>query len=439
MNLNPNNGESMYKKPITHRQFLVRGLAGLSCSLLVACGDGADSSSPVTDNPILTEGKAVEGPLDPIQDALMGTVISGEIAVALPVPLGPATACLGDALNRLVDGPDALLLALTGLPSGADPVGVLQAAGDQLAFSVEDFAAETQAALMVLGGQLDDCGGPRLPVAGNPLAGTPLEPVGASLENVLAALRGQGSDDDENLGPLVDALAPALAELAGAFGMLPPEVKDAPVLGGLLGALETAVADLALTMPAVGAYDAMGTQAGVESLLNNLLANVLLGVLPVSEIDEATGQDFSGQIQAGIDEATAALGDGLGLLITPLFDELLNGALEPVLDPVEGLLAELLNPSGLAAGNPLDGLLSDLAGNGTGTPLDALLALLAAGASGHPLSDLTGLIGGDISAAPLEQLTGLLGGSGLPLDALLGQLAGSGGLAALDDLLGLAG
>lgn len=430
----------MYKNRFINRQHLISGLAGLSCSLLVACGAGSDSSPRAADNPVSAGEKAVEGPLDPVQDALISSLVGTDLAVALPAPLGPATACLGDALNSLVDGPDALLLALESLPSGADPVSALQGAGGQLSFSVEDFAAQTQSALMVLAGQQGSCGGLAGPVAGNPLAGTPLEAVGAGLEDVLAALQGSGSGDDQDLRPVAAALAPALAELAGAFGMLPPEVKDAPVVGGLLTTLEVAVADLALTLPAVGAYNALGTQAGVENLLNNLLGNVLLGVLPVSEIDDATGQDFSGQIQAGIDQATAALGDGLGQLITPLFDDLLNGALEPVLDPVEGLLAQLLNPEGLSGSNPLDGLLGELAGNGTGTPLDALLALLTTGAGGNPLDDLTGLLGGDIGASPLDQLTALLGGSGLPLDALLGQLAGKGsGLPVIGDLLGLAG
>lgn len=405
--------------------------------LLGACGSSSGSSpSNALDggsNPG-GDGKSqvVNGPLDPVQDMVVSNVIGDTLGGSLPEPLGPTVQCAADALNSLVDGPDALLLALTSA-GGGDPAAALQGAGEQLVGSLTRFAAELQSTLMALAGG-SSCNtvatgsADGSPLGGNPLAGTPLEPLGAALEQLVAALGGfQGpGGDDPNLTSVTNAVTPLLAQLSSAFDMIPPEARQAPVVGGLFTTLQTATADLSQTLPFVGAYNPVGTNMGVEMLLNNLLSNVLLQVVPVAMIDEQTGQDFSGQIQAGIDTLTASLGSVSGQLITPLFNEVLNGAASPVLDPIEQLLQQLLGNLPLpgqsaASGNPLSGLLGGVAGDGSGNPLDALLALLTFGSDGSPLGALTGAVGGDAEAPQLDQLSNLLGNGAL--DGLLGQLA----------------
>lgn len=426
---------------VPHKSLLAPGLLFVSVAALSACGGGSGSTSS-SDASFDARANVVQGPLDPVQDQLVTAVLGETLGGTLPAPLGPTVSCLADAVNSLVDGPDAILAALTQLSPGAAPAAALQGASGEFVGAMERFAAELQSALMVLAGQGDTCstassGGTPDPFAGNPLAGTPLEPVGSALEDLFGGLGGfAGPEEDPNLTSVTSTLAPLLAQLSGAFDQIPAEAREAPVVGGVFTTLEVALADLSSTLPALGNYNAAGTQTGVEGLLNNLLSNVLLRVVPVEQIDEQTGQDFSGQIQAGIDTATAALGNGVGQLITPLFNDLLDGALSPALDPVEGLLAQILNQLPSGGDNPLDGLLGPLAGNGTGTPLDALLAVLTTGAGGNPLEDLTALLGGNTAASPLDQLTALLGGGGLPLDALLGQLSGlTGQLPIVGDIL----
>jgi hypothetical protein len=269
-----------------------------------------------------------------------------------------------------------------------------------------------------------DGAGEALP--GNPLAETPLAPVGVLIEQLVAALgAAQGPNGDPNLTSVTDLVAPALSELSVVLGNVPEQVEAAPVLGGLFLTLETATADLATALPAIGDYNAIESNAEIKTLLNNLLGNVLLEVIPVRAIDEQTGQNFAEQIELGITTLTDALGNVTGPIVTPLFDEVLNGAASPLLDPVESLLGQLLGivtvPTGVASGNPLLGLLSPVIGDGQNTNLDALTALLAFGSDGASLGALSEAAGGRSDASPLSQVSELPGLDAL--DGLLTQLA----------------
>nr|MBV6628312.1 hypothetical protein [Oceanococcus sp. HetDA_MAG_MS8] len=413
-----------------------------SVSLLSACGggSGSDASANASDastsnvgDQIELPGKAneVEGPLDTLQDQVVTSVLGDQIGGTLPQPLGPTVQCAADAVNSLVDAPDALLAALASLPTGADPAVAFQSASAQVAGSLERFAAELQSTLLALTGGAScstvaggDGDGEVLP--GNPLADTPLAPAGVLIEQLVAALgAAQGPNGDPNLTSLTNLVAPVLSELSVVLGNLPEQVEEAPILGGLFLTLETATADLATTLPAVGEYDPIQTNIGVEALLNNLLSNVLLEVIPVRAIDERTGQNFAPRIEQGITTLTDTLGNVTGPIITPLFNEVLNGVASPLLDPVESLLDQLLGivtvPTGVASGNPLLGLLSPVIGDGQNTNLDALTALLTFGSEGATLGELSEAAGGRSNASPLAQVSELplLGA----LDSLLTQLA----------------
>lgn len=406
-----------------------------SAALLTACGGGISANSNTSNGNPDGKSNVVEGPLDVLQDQVVTGVVGMQVGGALPQPLGPTVECAADAINSLVDAPDALLAALINA-SGGDPAAAFQQAADQFVGSLERFAADLQSTLMALTGSTSCStvaggGSSGNAQSGNPLAGTPLEPIGSALEGVLSALGGASgsSGEDPNLSSLTDVLAPQLLMLSSAFNMVPDDVKNSPVIGGLLVALRDATSDLAVTLPYIGNYDAVGTNQGVENLLNNLLGHVLLDVIPVRMIDEQTGQDFTSQIEFGMDLLAGALAQGSGLLITPLFDDLLNGAASPVLNPIESLLDQLLGNVALGGvgpgtGNPLTALLSGIVGDGNSDQLDGLLALTAFGSDDKDLFALTEAYGGDSSGSPIDQLAALVGGitGPLPLDELLLQL-----------------
>jgi len=400
---------------------------------LSACSSGSSPSSSDAVS-VGSNGKSqeVSGPLDIVQEQVVSGIVGDQLGGALPEPLGPTVQCAADAINSLVDGPDALLAAMTEL-GGGDPAAAMNDAADQFVGSLQRFAADLQSTLMALAnsGECSTVAGGTAtgdPLSGNPLAGTPLAPIGAALEPLVSSLGGlsAGNDSDPNLTTITDVIAPQLLMLSSAFSMVPDEAREAPVLGGLLLTLQDATGDLAFALPAIGDYDASGTNAGVTVLLDNVLSNVLLEVVPVRMIDEQTGQDLEGRLQPAINTLVSALGTGTSTLITPAFEDLLDGAASPVLDPVEALIGQLLGNIGIAGdpatGNPLTALLGGIVGDGNSNPLDALLGLLTTGVDGSPLSSLTSALGGDVDASQLDQVMNLSSGA-LPLDSLLAQLA----------------
>lgn len=413
------------RKPRSH---LAPALA-LGGALLLAGCSGGSSFSDTSATPGGSNGggtsASVSGPLDPLQNTL-SDVLGDQIADALPAPLNVTVECADQAVTALTDVPDAILLAVAGLPNGADPAAAFQGTSEQVIASLQSFAAKLQSSLLILAGRGSACSGT---LDGNPLAGTPLAPAGTVLEELiqtLASFNAPGSTQDPDLTAVTDAVAPLLDQLSQSLALLPAEVRNAPVIGGVLQTVESLTGDLANVLPDIGEYDAPGTTAGIEALLNNTLSNMLLHVLPVAQIEDQVGQNFSSQIQDGIDTLTAALGSGLGQLITPAFDQALDGALEPVLDPVEGLVAQVLGAVATGPANPLNGILGGLAGNG-GVPLDSLLALLTTGTGGADFTDLLSGLHLSTSGTPLDGLASLSNPANAnALDGVLGQLRGSG-------------
>lgn len=358
----------------------------------------------------------VTGPLDPVQDAL-SDVLGNQIGGALPEPLGPTVQCADTALAAFTDVPDALLLAFMSLPNGADPAAAFQGASAQMVASMQDFAARLQTTLRILAGQTSVCGSSA--VGGNPLAGTPLEPVGAPLVALLSALQGVGANPTP--AALSAAVMPALEQLFWAFDALPPEVTGAPVVGGILDTLQIVTGRIGQLLLAGAATDPVAAQAAVEALIDDVISGVLLGVLPVSAIDAASPggvPDIAPQIQAAIDQLTGALGGSMGSLIPAGFDSQLPDVMALFSDPTTGLMALL---AGGSPSNPLDGILGTLAGGGV-SPLDPLLALLTAGAGGASLDNLADSLSGGGAGSPIEDLMDVVGG-GAGLDALLSLMS----------------
>ncbi len=425
---------------MTLNKLLLAGLASSSL-LLTACGgsNGVSSNSTTptptpapTSNPTATPAPTatptptptptgtagvtkVEGPLDPVQDEVIDGVVVGELGSQLPAPLDGVVSCVALSLNYLIDAPDAILAGAEGLASGADPYDAFNSSAADVQASLERFAGSLQASLTDLVNR-GECSADQdtTAQAGNPLSGTPLASVGTALQGLISSFATENGADP-NLTSVTTVVAPALAALAVELGnSIPAEISNAPVLGGLVSTIETAATDIADLLTSFGAYDAAGTTADAQMLLNNLLTGLLINTLPVGEIDPAV----EAQLQAGIVTLTSTLGSGLGQVVTPLFNEGLNGVASPLLDPVEGLLAAIL-----AEGNPLDGVLAGFAGDNNNTQADVLLGLILAHAAGTPLDNLITAAGGVVvkSASPLAllgQLQGVLNSGGL--DSILG-------------------
>lgn len=459
------------------QKFLLAGLASASL-LLTACGGGS-SSTPSTSNPTATPTPApttaptaeptptptaeptptptpapiggatkVQGPLDPLQDEVVDGIVVAQVGSQLPSPLSGVTACTAATLNYLIDVPDAILAGGAGLAEGADPFNAFNGSAAEAQAALERFAGALQGTLLAVSGRSDcDPDEDRVPSSSNPLAGTPLAPVGAAIADLMASI-GE-ANEDPNLSSVSNLIAPALADLGAAFALLPAEVTEAPVLGGVVDTLGQAVTDVAGVLVPFGNYDGDATAAASATLISNLLNGVLLGVLPVGEVDAAliaagiieAGDEFSPQIATGIATLTATLGDSLGLVVTPVFNEGLDGVAAPVLDPLEGVLAAILG-----AGNPLDGALGLLAGDMLNTPADALLGVLLSAVGGAPLGSdsyspltLLGVLADQLASGDLDAQLGTASAQNqngsISLGTILDGILGDGGLFG-DDLLG---
>mgnify|MGYP000636900396 CR=1 FL=1 len=392
--------------------------------ILSGCGGGSSSS----DNSILNNDApspqqntsvqdGVEGPLDMLQEPLSASVLTQLEAALAGTPLAGVIDCVDQAVViDLLDVVDSLALALTQAPLG-DPAASFEEAAGNIQASLNELAVDLPNLLVALTG--GDCssgdtgGGGFAGLDGNPLSGTPLEPLGAALAPVLSLLATNNPDQDldlTTLSNLVSTLNEAFQEgLAQSLALDPTgQIESAPVLGGLLSTLSTTLNDLDNTMQSAGVYDAEGTTAGIETTLNNLLVNVLTQVVPISFIEAQAGQDglFSSQIENGVMMITSQLSAGLNTILDPLFATAMEGPLTSLLNPIENtLLPALLGPIS-------DALIGGGSGGAgiTGTPLDAVLDPV--------LGPLTSLLGGGLGGGG-----GSTGPTGTPLDLLLGPLA----------------
>lgn len=499
----------------------------LSFGMLAACSSGGGSSAADdrsdTNSTKSCPGGQTCGVLDDVQ-IVVGDTLGGAVGSALPAPLGPVVGCTSDAVNNIVDVPDALLSALETAATTQNPEAIMAALED-MGTSFGNAAFNIQGLLTTLAGDSnaacdeagsgDSAGGvPGLPSfgglpglpggdgsgegsdgpTGTPLdlalaplvdgldtlvstlegaaAGTPaaaaIDPIVEGLDALLAVLNGgapslpglpsgganpltdvleqlqeqlaglagggagglpggipglpglpgggSGGGADLDLIPLTNVLSDVTDAISIAIGQGRTELQNAagsevPVIGGLLLTLESTLADAGVLLDAAGAYNGAATNAAVESLLENTLGNVLTQVIPLEMIGDAAGQDIAGPVRDGIAQGVSALGDGTELLIDPLFEMLLDDAASPVLDPVEGVIAQLLASSPVNLGDTLAGGIAQLTG---------ALGGLTGGAGGLPgLPGVPGVpgIGGGV---PTPSLPGLDGGN--PLDALLAGL-----------------
>lgn len=381
---------------------IISGCGGGSSGSSSSGSSGGNSDPQVQNNTTVADG--VSGPMDEVQTPLSDSVFGQLTTAAAGTPLEATLDCARQAIVvDLIDVLDSVALALIETSETQDPASAFEGAAGNVQFSIEELVNDLPGALTALNGggcnnTGDDSGGS----GDNPLAGTPLEPLGAALAPVLSQFPGAGGAPGDSPDMDLRSMSQLLTQLSLAFSagvaQIPPEVQQAPVFGGILTTLNTGLSDLALTMTYFGAYNGDFTAIALESTLNNLLVNVLTNVVPVNFVEAQAGQEgaFSDPIISGVNQITSALGDNLLAAALPQITAALDGELSVLLDPIENTLQPaLLDPvlTALAGGGDtgsLDLILGPLTdalsydGSGsepTGTPLDALLG---------PLIDLTG-------------------------------------------------
>lgn len=387
---------------------LAPALALVLAMALSACGSdsggndsGGNSQPRDTNNNSVAEG--VNGPLDAVQTPLHEQILGQLTAAAAGTPLEGTLDCVSQAVVLdLLDVVDALALALMTAAESADPVTAFDAATGDVQFALGELSRDLPGALTALAGE--DCnvaGGNNFAAGGNPLEGTPLAPLGASLGPVLAQINGGGSGEDMDLQSLSELVHQLNLAFASGTAQIPAEAQSAPILGGLLTTLETAFNDLDNTLQPLALYNGEAAAGELETTLSHLLNNILTQVVPIGFIEEQAGSP--GLISAPLTGAieTAINGIRLNLLdaALPPLTEALDGPLATVLDPVENqLLPTLLGPIS-------DALSGTTAEGPTGTSLDLLLVQLT--------NALSGSIGdGGSNGGP----------TGTPLDLILGPL-----------------
>lgn len=385
--------------------------------LLTGCGGstgGSDTPAPEPTPPPTTQNgdgvitvKEVAGPLDSVQDQLSSGVFGPLGSAVTGTPLASVIQCADATVTHsTLDIADSVLAQLqTSLVTGGSVT--MRPDPAALADSLGSLAAHLTQLLQGLG----DAGGgclansftlAQIGFTSNPLAGTPLEPLGTQLGPVLTRIAVildsyDGHEEDLQFVTVSALVSQLNTAMQTALDQIPEEAQEAPIVGGVLNTVSTALNDTNNLLGAVFVYNAEGTTAGLETLLNNTLVNTLTGILPVHQIENEAGQPgvISGPIEEGIDELSSNIANAIGAVSTPVLEDLLDGALAPVLDPIENdLLPTILAPLSELIGGGLSGGTLDPTNPLAGTPLAPVIDAVT-GVIGSLLSGIGGGGGGE--------------------------------------------
>lgn len=390
--------------------------------LLTACGGSSGGSDPATPEPTpppttqngdgVIQVKDVAGPLDNVQNQL-STAVFGQLGSAVAgTPLEGVIQCADAVVTySTLDIADSVLAQLqTSLVTGggttmrpdpavlADSLGSLAVNLTQLLQGLGDAGGGCLANSLTL----DD-----INFTTNPLAGTPLEPLGTQLGPVLTRIATvldayDGREDDLQLVQISTLVSQLNAAMQTALQQIPADAYEAPVVGGVLSTVSTALNDTNALLGAVFVYNAQGTRTGLETLLNNTLVNTLTNVLPVHMIEQQAGQPgvISGPIEAGVAALASNVALAIGTVSTPALEDLLDGVLAPVLDPIENdLLPTILDPLTALIGGGLGGQTPDLGNPLAGTPLAPVIDAISSVVGGL----LSGIGGGGGEGEPAPE------------------------------------
>ncbi|MBW2940412.1 hypothetical protein [Zhongshania aquimaris] len=443
-----------------NKVFFNKGLLALTLSaglVLTGCGGGSSgnrggpSGGGGAEQPITNGFSEVEGPLDAVQQPLSEQVLAPIVAGAAGTPLeGPVSCVTSFIVTDVLDILDSILVNVDPATLQSDPAALFTDSAANFQATVTELAADLPVALASLAGESCTGGGAggdsSDPLAA--LAGTPLAPLADALAPVLEMANGGGSGEAPSPSVLLTMLSDAFSEGIQTIRDQDPsgQIGGAPVLGGLLTTLDTALSDLAAAGLAFDDMDTDAASAALSVTLENLLNGLLIDVVPIGFIEEQADQGpvVSSQIQAATAALAGLLGGNFGELPGGGFENPADALFGPLSDTfLAGLQSALTD--GLAGGGggsnvggfdallealaPLQALLSAGGGSGTGdgltgTPLDLLLTPLVTaldgGAGSCPLaatplsalcdvaSTLTDAIGGGGGADLLTVLQGAL-------------------------------
>lgn len=367
--------------------------AAAAATLLVAgCGGGSDAP---TSTPGATARYTTTGPLTPVQNTLSTSVLQPLAVATAGTPLSGAVSCVDFAVNG--DALNIVNVLANGLQGAQQNPAALAAAAPQVQAAVQQLVADLQVMLSALTGGLgcNAAGSGHAPVV-NPLAGTPLAPLGDQLLPVLANLSALNQNPgSQSLTQLAAQLSQLSAAINVAYAQLPATATGAPVLGGVLSTLKTTVGNLVTLVQTAATGDPTATTAALQSTVTAALQNLLLNVLPVNAIQAPSGSSaISTPVTAAIAQLTALLGQGVGSNL-PLGTQ--QASLSNALVPV---LSTLYQASGANGATFLTTLLSKLTG--------ALSALPSGGVGSTAVLGLLGTVVTTVSSA----LTSILGGTG---------------------------
>ena len=387
--------------------------AFFSLSLLAACGGGggSDSSDEPAPSSTTITGSKVAGPLDPVQTQLSGSVLDPLASAVAGTPLESVVQCSDAVVNgSALDIADTVLVALQAAaanPGTADPAA--------LADSMRLMVVNLTQMLQGLAGQAGGCATSTLTLAQlqaalHALDGTPLAPLATQLEPVLAQIistlgTGSGSGTTPSLATLASLAAQLNTAMQTAMAQIPASAYSAPIVGGALSAVSTALTDISALLTAAANMNSAAASTALQSLVTHALTQLLTQVVPLSTLESQSGETgaLSTQIAAAVAQLKTLLSGSVGTAPgSTVFGNSLLSALAPALSPVQTLLPTILGPI-------MDALAGGTASGGTGGAL-----------AGTPLAPVVNIVSTVLgSLAGLGGSTGTCAFAGIPLLSIL--------------------
>ncbi|MDB5968264.1 MAG: hypothetical protein JWQ90_714 [Hydrocarboniphaga sp.] len=372
----------------------------LGATLLTACGGGgSDSSTDPTPASTTITGNKIAGPLDPVQTQLSTSVFIPLTSAVTGTPLQAVVQCSDAIVNgSALDIADTVLVALQAAaanPGSADPAAL----ADSLRLMVVDLTGLLQG----LAGQTSGCTTNTLSLAQleaalHALDGTPLAPLSTQLEPVLAQIiatigtgsgSGSGSGTTPSLATLATLVAQLNAAMQTAIAQIPASAYSAPIAGGALTTVATALSNLSTLLTAATNMDAAGASTALQALVTNAVTNLLTQVVPLTTLESQSGSDaLTAQIASVTAQLQSLLGGSVGTSpASSVFGASLLSALTPLLSPIETLLPTITGPimDALAGGTASGGTGGALAGTALAPVVNivsTVLGTLAGGTSG---------------------------------------------------------
>jgi hypothetical protein len=376
------------------RAFGVAAVLGLT--LLTACGGGgggSDSSSDPAPSSTTITGVKVAGPLDPVQSQLSTSVLDPLASAVTGTPLESVVQCSDAIVNgSALDIADTILVALQAAaanPGSADPAA--------LADSLRLMVVNLTQLLQGLAGQTGACATNTLSLAQlqaalHALDGTPLAPLATQLEPVLAQIistigTGSGSGTTPSLATLASLAAQLNTAMQAAIAQIPASAYSAPIVGGALSAVTTALTDISTLLTAAANMNSAAASSALQALVTHAVTQLLTQVVPLSTLESQSGETgaLSAQIAAAAAQLKTLLGGSVGTAPgSTAFGNSLLTALAPALTPIQTLLPTILGPI-------MDALAGGTASGGTGGALAGTLLAPVVNIVSTVLGSLAGL------------------------------------------------